>query len=504
LAAAPMQLRIIGSALRVVTPARNLELEAQGEAIASSSPEASGAPVLPQSQARGADAQEAPNEEAALAIEAVVSTAAAPTVDTDRALKPDEIDYRDEVLVRPEAAGVAPVGVPLNPAEGQGATPAMPALDSVASMKGVAAAPAAPAAQTAQPAQTAQTAPAAPAAQTAQTIPVLPEGSVEIVSDSQRGEAVPVGPANRVAVSAKGAPAPRAPLAGAELRDAKAPLNTDRGAPVAVGAVALGLREALKGEGRSARELQGQRVEAASRPQRPAVQAASGWALKQNLGAQARGFDRPAAQRTATIPSASAGAEGAPLAEGVSSPLLAGADRRELDLVALARPMPGVEGEGAELSEKFATQLAQRVVAQAAAGQLTSRIALNPAQLGPLEVRLELSGDRIAVEFQAHHAMTRELLGDGLGRLKEGLEQAGFEVTRLSTEGRGAGGSGLGGQQGGAFAQSGQAGGQASQGNGNPGALGAGRSEEGSMSSQESAGKGQGSPGNDAGLDITV
>ena len=198
------------------------------------------------------------------------------------------------------------------------------------------------------------------------------------------------------------------------------------------------------------------------------------------------------------------GSEGARLADGLSSPLLAGADRRELDLVALARPTPGLEGEGAELSEKFATQLAQRVVAQAAAGQLTSRIALNPAQLGPLEVRLELSGDRIAVEFQAHHAMTRELLGDGLGRLRDGLEQAGFEVTRLSTEGRGAGGSGLAGQQGGAFAQSGQAGGQASQGYGQPGALGAGRSEERSMPAQESAGKAQGSPGNDTGLDITV
>lgn len=309
---------------------------------------------------------------------------------------------------------------------------------------------------------------------------------------------------DRMAVSAKGVPAPRAPWEGAELRDPKASLNTDRGVPVAAGAVALGLREALKGEGRPTRELQGQRIDAASRPQRPAAQAASGWALKQNLGAQARAFDRPAAQRTGTTPSASAGAEAPRLSDALSSPLLAGADRRELDLVALARPTPGVEGEAAELSEKFATQLAQRVVAQAAAGQLTSRIALNPAQLGPLEVRLELSGDRIAVEFQAHHAMTRELLGDGLGRLKEGLEQAGFEVTRLSTEGRGAGGSGFAGQHGSAFAQNGQGGGQASQGNGQPGTPGAGRSEDRSPPTQESAGKAQGSPGNDAGLDITV
>ena len=190
--------------------------------------------------------------------------------------------------------------------------------------------------------------------------------------------------------------------------------------------------------------------------------------------------------------------------EGLSSPLLASADRRELDLVALARPTPGVEGEPAELSEKFATQLAQRVVAQAAAGQLTSRIALNPAQLGPLEIRLELSGERIAVEFQAHHAMTRELLGDGLGRLREGLEQAGFEVTRLATEGRGAGGSAFAGQQGSAFAQSGHAGGQASQSNGHPGVLGEKGAEDASAPAGPSREKMPGESGKDAGLDITV
>src|SRR6056300_932482 len=93
LAAAPMQLRIIGSALRVVTPARNLELEAQGEALASPKEE-SGSPVLAQPQARGDSAQDG---DAAQAIEVMVSTAVAPTVDNARALKLDEINYQDEI-----------------------------------------------------------------------------------------------------------------------------------------------------------------------------------------------------------------------------------------------------------------------------------------------------------------------------------------------------------------------------------------------------------------------
>ena len=508
LAAAPMQLRIIGSALRVVTPARNLELEQPGEGIA-----ASLAVPVPVSPGRGGEA-----EGAELSLEIDASASMASTVDDARTLEQGELAPPDQAPASPQAVANAPVAMPVDASKEGKPFVAAPAAASASTAS---AAPASPQAVAYAPVAMPNDAPeegkpfvAAPApapapapastASTASTGRVQADAPVEPTLGGHRSEGAFVGPADRVAASPKGLLAPRAPLEGAELRDAKAPQHTDRSAPVAVGAVALGLREALKDEARPTRDLQSQRVEAAVRPQRSAVQADSGWALKQNLGAQARAFDRPAAHRTATTPSAPSGADSARIIDGLSSPLLAGADRRELDLVALARPTPGVEGEPAELSEKFATQLAQRVVAQAAAGQLTSRIALNPAQLGPLEIRLELSGERIAVEFQAHHAMTRELLGDGLGRLREGLEQAGFEVTRLATEGRGAGGSAFAGQQGSAFAQSGHAGGQASQGNGQPGVLGEKGSEDPSAPAGPSREKMPGEPGKDAGLDITV
>ena len=190
--------------------------------------------------------------------------------------------------------------------------------------------------------------------------------------------------------------------------------------------------------------------------------------------------------------------------ESAAAPLVASAERRELDLVALARPSAVTAGEPADLSDRFATQLAQRVVAQAASGQLTSRIALNPAQLGPLEIRLELAGDRIAVDFQAHHAMTRELLGDGLGKLREGLEQAGFEVTRLTAEGRGASSSAFAGQHGSSFAQHYEGSGQSFDGARKEGASEwKAAKEEGSEGSDTFASDRR-SDSDQTGLDITV
>ena len=274
-----------------------------------------------------------------------------------------------------------------------------------------------------------------------------------------------------------------------------------------MGAVALGVREALKSEERSLREGSGRQVEALQRPGRAAPQAASGWVLKQNLGAQERSLFAPVPGRT-NLGTASGVSAGDRVSvgglESAAAPLVASTERRELDLVALARPSAVSEGEPADLSERFATQLAQRVVAQAASGQLTSRIALNPAQLGPLEIRLELAGDRIAVDFQAHHAMTRELLGDGLGKLREGLEQAGFEVTRLAAEGRGASNSAFGGQQGSGFAQHNEGSGQASDGARKDGASEWKAAKEEGSEGADTFGSGRRPDSDQTGLDITV
>ena len=113
-----------------------------------------------------------------------------------------------------------------------------------------------------------------------------------------------------------------------------------RSAAVPVGAVALGVREALKSEEKSLREGSGRQVEALQRSGRASPQAASGWALKQNLSAQGRSLSAPVPGRTnhGTASHVSVG-EGRSISslESAAVPLVASAERRELDLVALAR-----------------------------------------------------------------------------------------------------------------------------------------------------------------------
>ena len=77
--------------------------------------------------------------------------------------------------------------------------------------------------------------------------------------------------------------------------------------------------------------------------------------LKQNLGAQERSLFAPVPGRT-NLGTASrvANGEGRSVGglESAAAPLGASAERRELDLVALARPSAVTEGEPADLSER--------------------------------------------------------------------------------------------------------------------------------------------------------
>ena len=298
-------------------------------------------------------------------------------------------------------------------------------------------------------------------------------------------------------------------LPGAEARKPEGPVARASGEPAPatlVGAV-------LSGQFRESNEPGGlradrDRVALETSPSRRVAPAQNGWALKQALGARST--------KGALEPKSGSGSGVEPRAEpwgkpeGLGLANLVGTERRELDLVALARSTAPQGTEEPDLTEKFATQLAQRVVAQAAAGQWTSRVALNPAQLGPLEIRLQLEGDRLSVHFQAQHALTRELLSDGLGRLREGLEQAGFDVARLTSDGRGPGGQGAGSQAGtgggasfaGGFEGSGSSAGAGGQGSRPPGEEDGGRRER--AESQGTATPVKASGADSSGLDITV
>lgn len=85
-------------------------------------------------------------------------------------------------------------------------------------------------------------------------------------------------------------------------------------------------------------------------------------------------------------------------------------------------PTPQLHGEG------FADDIGSHV--QWLAGQKISHahIRISPQELGPVEVRLQLDGDRISADFSSAQPEVRQALESSLPRLREMLGQHGFEL----------------------------------------------------------------------------
>ncbi|GMR19955.1 MAG: hypothetical protein BMS9Abin36_0550 [Gammaproteobacteria bacterium] len=63
-----------------------------------------------------------------------------------------------------------------------------------------------------------------------------------------------------------------------------------------------------------------------------------------------------------------------------------------------------------------------------------AELKLNPAELGPLEVRIKLDQDAANITFVSQHAVVREALDAALPRLRELMEQGGITLADVSVE----------------------------------------------------------------------
>jgi len=55
-------------------------------------------------------------------------------------------------------------------------------------------------------------------------------------------------------------------------------------------------------------------------------------------------------------------------------------------------------------------------------------IRMNPPELGPIEVKINLNHDRASVQFVSHAVQVRDALEQSIPRLREMLEDAGFTL----------------------------------------------------------------------------
>lgn len=109
-----------------------------------------------------------------------------------------------------------------------------------------------------------------------------------------------------------------------------------------------------------------------------------------------------------------------------------------------------------QVLQRFGELLGQRLLQQIGQGSWKVEMALEPADLGSIQIELEWRKGELEASFKASQATTRELLQEGLPRLREVLERAGIDVASVyvsdqgrqqSFHGRSGRGSAQGGSQ---------------------------------------------------------
>nr|WP_323054985.1 flagellar hook-length control protein FliK [Dechloromonas sp. A34] len=86
-------------------------------------------------------------------------------------------------------------------------------------------------------------------------------------------------------------------------------------------------------------------------------------------------------------------------------------------------------GIAAHLNENaWPKQFGDKVVWMAKNDQQSAQININPPQLGPIQITLNLSGDQATLAFASPHAEVRQAIESALPQLKEMLSSAGINL----------------------------------------------------------------------------
>ncbi|MPZ46944.1 MAG: hypothetical protein GEV05_26900 [Betaproteobacteria bacterium] len=80
----------------------------------------------------------------------------------------------------------------------------------------------------------------------------------------------------------------------------------------------------------------------------------------------------------------------------------------------------------------FAQALSQQVVWMVGKDAQVAELRINPPELGPVEVRLLISGDDAVVQFASAHAEVRSAIEAAIERLRESMAQAGVQLGQTS------------------------------------------------------------------------
>jgi flagellar hook-length control protein FliK len=94
------------------------------------------------------------------------------------------------------------------------------------------------------------------------------------------------------------------------------------------------------------------------------------------------------------------------------------------------------------LADKMGQAVGQRILTEMEKGQWHLKLQLRPATLGHIEVEMRMRSGEFDAVFIAPNATTRDLLQDGMGKLRETLSQMGMDVANIHVGGGQTGQSG--------------------------------------------------------------
>jgi flagellar hook-length control protein FliK len=95
-------------------------------------------------------------------------------------------------------------------------------------------------------------------------------------------------------------------------------------------------------------------------------------------------------------------------------------------------PLPSSTLDYDTRAEQFAEQVGQRLIQQMRADRWSVSIQLDPQNLGPLDIALEINGSDVRANLAVMSADVRALLESGMPRLRETLESAGYQLSDWS------------------------------------------------------------------------
>ena len=112
---------------------------------------------------------------------------------------------------------------------------------------------------------------------------------------------------------------------------------------------------------------------------------------------------------------------------------LTGSDRSALsDAARLNQFTPNQNLAARELAgRQLSEALGQRLAANIAAGHYRLTFNVHPRELGAIDVVMEMRDGRLDAQINTSNAVTRDLLGDSLPRLRDALQQSGVNLANL-------------------------------------------------------------------------